>query len=352
MRVLLITNLQAVHARRWAKSLTEKVDKLIVISCGAGKIRNSITFNFIINSAGRNKIKAVYQKVRFIIRTWIVIISIKPDIIHVHYLYPDITIFSYLFFKKLIISVWGSDITDNQNNYKQKILFRQLALNKAKFITATSNYLSKETQKYCSKSIIKIPFGIDLTLFRLPIYDNSFPSIIKIGYVKHLDFKYGPQILIDAIKKIKYPSEVYFVGQGIHEDELRKQTEKLKLSNVQFLGFIPNNILPKFLRKLHLFVMPTIYPESFGVAALEAAAMGVPVIASNVGGISEVVLEHETGILVSPNDSNLLAEAINNLLDNFELYLKIKSNCRRFVTENYNWQDNVDHIIHLYKRSM
>ena len=91
--------------------------------------------------------------------------------------------------------------------------------------------------------------------------------------------------------------------------------------------------------------------ESFGVAALEAQACGVPVVASRVGGLPEVVRHNETGLLVPPDNPQALAEAIAALLVDHERRAVMGAAARRWVAERYRWKDSVDMMEDVYRQA-
>ena len=350
IRVSLITDARTVHAQRWGSSLSSKIDELFVISVAAGEIEGCYVYNLNMINEKRVKILTLLKKIRYIFYCWIILLKKHPDIIHVHFLRPDITILGYIFYKNIFISVWGRDITDNQRGiiFFRK-LFRKLALRRAKVVMATSVYLANETKKYCKNSnIYVVPFGIDLKKYKYKKKISRREKTTNVGYVKHLEAMYGPHVLAEAARYIIHPVRIFFVGQGSMFAELKAIIDKNNLRNIQLLGFVPNNELPKFLRKIDIFVMPTLYPESFGVSALEAQAVNVPVIASNVGGIREVVKHNVTGILIPPNDPYILAKTIDRLIEDDLLYHTLQNNCRNYIRSKFVWENNINKVIELY----
>jgi glycosyltransferase involved in cell wall biosynthesis len=94
----------------------------------------------------------------------------------------------------------------------------------------------------------------------------------------------------------------------------------------------------------------TVDDESFGVAAIEASATGLPVVASNVGGITEVVVDNVTGYLVEKKNVEKLAAAIEKLIHDPRLRLKMGKAGREFVEREYVWKDNLATMINLYEK--
>ena len=141
----------------------------------------------------------------------------------------------------------------------------------------------------------------------------------------------GHETLLEALKLLKdrNPSKLpatLIVGDGPLYEQLREKTRNLELdAHVIFTGF--QNDVRKILAAADFAVLPSLY-ESFGIVILEAMAEGKPVIASRTGGIPEIIIDGETGILFPPEDSNLLAEAIEELTMNDEKRAKMGIACQ------------------------
>jgi len=95
--------------------------------------------------------------------------------------------------------------------------------------------------------------------------------------------------------------------------------------------------------------MPSVHDsETFGIAAIEAQAMGLPVVATRIGGVSEAVLDDQTGLLVPPRDPQALARAVMRLIENPELRRSMSREGRRFVAQRYDWHKNAERVEELY----
>ena len=155
--------------------------------------------------------------------------------------------------------------------------------------------------------------------------------------------------------KNKIPDwELWIAGDGVDENSLKEQSKRLNLENkVKFLGKVPHNKVPETLQKMDVFVVPSIWEcESFGVAAVEAAACGLPVIASNIGGLPEVVIHNETGFLVAPKKAVEIADKILFLYQNLKIRKEMAKAAREFVLKNYCWQDNAKIMLDVYKEKL
>lgn len=156
----------------------------------------------------------------------------------------------------------------------------------------------------------------------------------------------GIKYLIEAMPRVlrSLPDTVLLiVGDGPEKSRLEEEARILGLaSSVRFLGKVPEQRLIAVYQASDVFVLPAIVDsemntEGLGVVLLEAMSMRKPVIASNVGGIPEAVVNNETGLLVKPQDPNDLAEAVIRLLGDRELSKRMGDNGRQRVKEVFDW---------------
>ena len=120
------------------------------------------------------------------------------------------------------------------------------------------------------------------------------------------------------------------------KQKLEALARKLEINkHTFFTGSLSRDKVKELLQEIDIFVMPTTCNESFGVSAVEAQAMRLPVIATKKGGIPEVVQDGKTGLLVNAKDSQQLAEAIIKLIENPELRRKMGERGQRFISENF-----------------
>jgi len=141
----------------------------------------------------------------------------------------------------------------------------------------------------------------------------------------------------------KFPNvKLEIVGDGSLFRELNELSKKLEISNsVKFFGKFAD-VIP-FYKRMSVFVLPSLY-EGFGIVLLEAMAAGVPVVATNVNGINEVVVDGESGILVPPKNPEAIADAVINIIENDKL-------TERLVMEGYKRAelfDIKDHVMKLH----
>jgi glycosyltransferase involved in cell wall biosynthesis len=167
---------------------------------------------------------------------------------------------------------------------------------------------------------------------------------IIIGSIGVLEKDKGQRYLFEALERLKSEGIGNIIcvgcGTGPEEQTLREFVYKRGLDNeILFLGF--RNDIPIVLKALDMLAVTSLTIESFSMAAVEAMAMAVPVIATNIGGLPEVVEDWKTGILVPPGDVNALCNAIKYLVKNPEARLKMGENGRARVLEKFTIEQNV-----------
>ena len=130
---------------------------------------------------------------------------------------------------------------------------------------------------------------------------------------------------------------------------MKELVKELNLEDsVEFLGRIPLNEVSNVFNSFDIAVFPSLR-ESFGVAAVEAQACGIPVIVTSVGGHPEVVINDKTGIIVESENSRQISDAILKLLNDENLRKSMSIEGRNFVKENYEINLNFNAIEDIYK---
>ena len=305
------------------------------------------------NSAASPWFKLGYLKLIKEVKRQIAIF--KPDILHAHYASSYGLVGALSGFKPFVISIWGSDIFEFPRKSIIHKMLMQFNLSRATYLQSTSKIMALEANKYISKKITVLPFGIDTSLF-VPLEMNKLENdVFVIGTVKWLEEVYGINYLIQAFKLIvdKFPDkrfELLIVGSGSKLSEYKALVENLNIQDqTTFIGAVPVSETYQYHQRMSVFVALSLQ-ESFGVSILEAEACGIPVVVSNVGGLPEVVLDQKTGYIVEPRNPMQAANAIAKLVENEVLRQQMGENARKFVQENYNWQSNVISQIKVYQQ--
>jgi glycosyltransferase involved in cell wall biosynthesis len=162
---------------------------------------------------------------------------------------------------------------------------------------------------------------------------------------------------VEAFAKIhaaRPHTRLVLAGRGEMQGQLQRRVDELKLRDaVQILGRVDHDKVPALIRSFDIMVMPSVYEsETFGVAAIEASACGVPVVASRVGGVPEAVIHEQTGLLVPPRDAGALAAACIALIDDPSRRRRMGNAGRRFVRRYYDWNDNTRLMAEIYRAAL
>jgi glycosyltransferase involved in cell wall biosynthesis len=383
LHICLFGDERSIHVRRWVIALRDAGNRIDFITLnkdrkndiGAISIDAASKSDFIVNSpvirpwlvklapqiyhlhqdsyqAGSKidyfaKIKPLKSLVR----------ELNPDIFHTHQASSYGFLASYVDHPRKILSVWGDDVVIfPRSNFINRAVVKR-ALRNANHLTATSHFLKDAVSRLVKShpDVSVIPFGIDLNFLR-PV-QRAPKSSVRVGIIKWLKPKYGIDILIrafDLVIKGGYNAELVIAGRGDYEAEYKRLAAQLGLSDkVTFCGYFDHDRIPEFLGALDIFAMPSINDgESFGVAALEASATALPVVATKVGGVPEVVKDGVTGILVERSNVAQLAEALIRLIEDPELRTEMGRAGRAYVEKKYRWEDNVADMIKLYREML
>lgn len=178
------------------------------------------------------------------------------------------------------------------------------------------------------------------------------PNSAVIGFLGRLVHLKGADVLLQAMRDIVpvYPSLICRIaGDGSERGHLEQLARSLGLSsNIQFLGGIEPDAVPSFLESLDLVVVPSRW-EGFGLVAAEAMAKGLPVVASRVDGLAEVVAHGETGLLVPPDDPAALAQAVVSLISDPKLARKMGERGRESVRERFSQERFEENWLSVYR---
>lgn len=229
---------------------------------------------------------------------------------------------------KLILSFHGQDIENAlMSTGFERWLWRRL-LRSADAIVACSDALRERVlilAPECNNKTVTVHNGLDAALLHAQ-RDRTYrldPPLANWRYVLNVatfEHKKGQDVLLDAFHLIapEFPDVALVLvgGAGPTLTNLKNQTCKLGLENrVFFYQDVPHARISTFLEHAKLFCLSS-RVEPFGIVLLEAGLFTIPVIASRVGGVPEIIMNNENGKLVEPNNPSALAEAMRNLLLN------------------------------------
>ncbi len=284
---------------------------------------------------------------------------VEHDIVHVHWPIPHIIFglpMKYRWKVPLLLYVHGGELNFlNKLPGFMKQIFISL-MKKADTITVNSSYTKNLVESYRLNIPVEIiPFGNPHGETRLHPYQKKDRNVIL--FVGRLIEVKGLEDLIRAFKIVreKYEdAELRVVGDGPLKENLLKLAKELDVP-VTFTGYKTGEELESEYLNATVFVLPSKpdkigQTETLGVVTIEALSYGVPVVASNIGGIPDVIKDGKTGLLFKPGDFHDLADKIITLLDNPPLREKLVREGQMHIRTNYSWDRIVERLEKIYLR--
>jgi len=207
-----------------------------------------------------------------------------------------------------------------------------------------------------SDKLIMIPNGVNAADFQINFNKEEFrrkyalPEEKLVLFVGRLVYEKGAQVLIEAVPKIlsKVNAKFVIVGDGYMRDPLLKRVQAMGLLHkVLFTGFVDDWTLKRLYNCADVCVVPSLY-EPFGITALEAMASKAPLVASDTGGLSEIVEHDRTGVKVYVNNPDSLAWGVTRILLNPDYAEMLKENAYQKVLREYDWNGISIRLKNLY----
>jgi len=300
-----------------------------------GDIREQFKFikiGFINHRISNHKIKLLMFNLDYILGALFKILKLSPDLIICNgtgnflYLKSLFSVFISKLKKIPFVQVWiGTDLL-SQNTKFNKFLKKYILL-KSNINMVQSAHMREIALKLTQNAkIVVIPNkGVDLIKFQkgkiLTKPNKRKQDLFKLLYIGRSHPIKGTNYLIDAFLHIqkKYPN-TYLDIVGIKPDEkiLFKQIQDIHLDKIKFNGIVSYEKIFDFYYKTDVFILPSLM-EGLSNVLMEAMACGLPIIATNVGGNKELIVNGKGGYLVQPKSAEELANAIINLIENPEL---------------------------------
>lgn len=289
----------------------------------------------------------------------------KMQLIHAHWIIPQgfvALLLNKTFHIPYLVTTHGGDIYGLQN----KLLYfvKKTVLQNAKKITVVSNAIKEEIIHTIDPrlSIEVLSMGVDSQLFNPSKFDRAIKLKYKVSgplllFVGRLAEKKGVRYLLEAMPAIikEFPNIVLLiVGEGTIKDELEGLAIFLGISkNVFFVGGIPNTELPKYYATADIFIGPSIQiddgdTEGLGLTFVEASFSGCIPVGTNIGGISDVIENNKSGILVPQKDPQSIADTVVKLLHDKKLARNLKSYGSKNLVKKFDWKYITQHYSQIY----
>ena len=218
-------------------------------------------------------------------------------------------------------------------------------------VIVCSRHMRQEVQELFqlpADKITIIPNGVYSKKFRAGTVDPEVrrryaaPNEKILFFVGRLVIEKGVQVLLEAMPRILSScpeAKLVVAGRGPMEGQLQNRARELGIGHkVCFAGYIDDRTRNQLYRAARVAVFPSLY-EPFGIVALEAMAAGTPVVASETGGLAEIITHGVDGMRAYPGNANSLADNILAVLQDDALVAKLSANGRRLVAEVYDWEN-------------
>lgn len=283
----------------------------------------------------------------------ILINKLKPDIIHGQGIEMGTpALLSKIFSGKPYV-LWSRQSINfllNSISFPTNIPFKslmRLTLAKADGIVALTEIMKKEISLIYNGNIVVIPNGIDQERIELRLDLTDSKTILCVsGFRPEKGVKY----LLKSLKIVinsEPNARLQLVGYGPEENDLKKCIEIYNIKgHVILAGKQPHDMIPDYMRSSDILVLPSL-TEGFPNVILEAMKFGLPIVATDVGGVPEIIIDEKNGLLVEPKNPEKMAEAILRLLNDAHLRQEIsKNNLARI--KSFCWEDVIVRVENMY----
>lgn len=281
----------------------------------------------------------------------------RPDLIHAHWPFPHGLIAlgaCKLLGIPLVLNFHGAELLlVRKHPWVRPVL--HFIIGQAALVLANSSFTASRIQAIRACSVELSPYGTTLSQVATRSPRNPAQPFRALFVGRHIERK-GIDVLLRAASLL--PSADFqfrIVGHGDQTTALQALAESLSLTNVVFTGKCSSQELEKEYALADVFVLPAIVDakgdtEGLGVVLIEAAEYGLPLLASNVGGIPDVVVDGDSGLLVPPKDPQALANALGRLSKEPGLSERLVSGARARIALQFSWEGIIERQLAAYRR--
>ncbi len=276
--------------------------------------------------------------------------EIKPSIIHSHSADLGFIIsFAARFYGIPVINTChGISFDDKQycflKRFAEKFFLKHSSFKK--IITIDKKGL-KSLEYEGIRNVVHIPNGVDVHKFHFP-HNKKSDGITRFLFAGRLEKQKGVEYLLKAVNLLDETEfEVVITGDGEEADRLRLIAKELHIEDrVTFSGRVDEKGLLEQYQNCDIFVLPSVW-EGLPLTLMEAAASGLPVITTDVGGITSVFVHEENALIVRPGDVKQLARNMQKVVLDKELQNKLRINAR-MLAQNHSWENSAARLENVY----
>lgn len=359
MRILLLSDTYSEHTEKWALGLASNGIEVGLFSFNKASYtwhHNQKNISVLFEPAVKLDTSSKLSYLKFVGSLKKSIEEFKPDVVHAHYATSYGLIGALSGFHPFVISAWGTDVMKfPQKNFINKAILK-FNLRKADAICATSNTIKEFLKPVTDKVVNVIPFGVDVNLFYKKEVSSLFEkNTFVLGSIKPLEALYNTEVLIKAFAALRKKHsdkalKLLIIGEGSQMESLKQLSYQLGVdTDVKFTGRIAFSKISNYYNMLDVLVNISDY-ESFGVSVIEAMACEKPVIATNTGGLKEIIENSTFGSLVEVGNVEQTTLEMEKYLLDGELKERVGKAARAKVIEKYNWTNNIKQMIDVYSQ--
>ncbi|MFA5144205.1 MAG: lipopolysaccharide heptosyltransferase II [Candidatus Omnitrophota bacterium] len=334
-----------------AKYLVAHGHKAITVSAGGRLVRelDAVGARHYNLPVGK---KSVFSMMRMIKALCEIIRREDIDIVHARSRVP--ALIAYIACK----STNRTFITTAHGYYKKHLMSE--AMGWGKYVIVASNIMAKHMVSNFNvpyDRIRLIPRGVDLNRFTFRDPSTHSPEYFTVGMISRITPLKGHADFIKAISILsrQIPNLKVVIAGAAPKEKYREDLELLirRLGLTSVIDFLPaTNDVPKVMSRLDVLVSATITPEAFGRVIIEAQASGVPVVATQVGGVVDIIEDKKTGLLCAPQNPKDIAAKISELYGARTLWVNIAIESRRRVETYFNLDRMMGRTLAVYEEAV
>jgi glycosyltransferase involved in cell wall biosynthesis len=281
----------------------------------------------------------------------------KYDVIHVHWPMPH-AVFGWAAKQackaKLVTTFYGAELRWVKNSLPFMKWFLRWSIRISDRVAAISTFTANEVRSILDVPVEVIPYTIGFpenANCKMQIAKSKIPEILTVGRMVE---RKGVRYLIEAMQHLPQ-ARLEVVGGGPLLPELKEQAKDLGVAaRVHFAGKVSEAELIEHYRRAAVYVQPGIMDsrgdtEMLGVVLLEAMHYGVPVVGSDLGGITDIIINEKTGLLVPQKDTLALARAIERILEDEKLRQRLVEGADEHLKTNFSWDSIVSRWMAVYR---
>ena len=365
MKICYIADTASIHTRKWVKFFAERNHETHLISYkfwADAKVDNVSLYVLRAICPQMAKLSFAPNLVSNLIQLRGLLKRIKPDILHAHYVTDSGLLAALSGFHPFVMTAWGSDVLVLPQEFRRWRWIVKYVVKRADLLTCDAEHMKKkliELGAYHQKIRI-VNFGVDVAEFDPDINGEkireklglaSSPVVISL---RSLEPVYDIESLISSISLVskKIPEAKFIIaGRGSQEFMLKELSKSLGiLENTKFVGLIPYEELPQYLRAAEIYVSTSLSDAGLAASTAEAMACKLPVVITDFGDNRDWVKDGEGGFIIPTKNPAILAEKIVYLLQNQDVRRRFGKINRRVIEERNNYQKEMAKMESLYNQ--